>query len=220
MDVSGVKAVIFDMDGVLFLTSECHAKAYTETLKTVGITDFDYSTVAGMRTDEGMLKVFLDRGRPVSPELVARLAEEKSQRSRIALAEEAKVAEASVALIAHLRSRYQLALASSGSPRSVALFLAKCGYKDAFAVCLDGESVTNAKPAPDIYLLATERLGLLPEECVVIEDALSGVRAARAAGIPAMAVVGEQAAEPFLEAGANVVVSGLEDIEKLFKETR
>ena len=61
--------------------------------------------------------------------------------------------------------------------------------ENSFEVYLDGASVERAKPAPDIYLLALRRLYLEPDQCVVIEDSINGMRAAMTAGIPVIAFV-------------------------------
>jgi beta-phosphoglucomutase-like phosphatase (HAD superfamily) len=60
--------------------------------------------------------------------------------------------------------------------------------RDFFRVIVSGEEVAHGKPDPSIFLLAAERLGLAPAECVVIEDALVGIEAARQAGMPVVAV--------------------------------
>lgn len=210
----GAKAIIFDMDGVLFLSSACHAAAYRDTLAPVGVTGFSYDRVAGMRTDEAMRQLLAEKGGSVDEALVQKLTHEKRERAIALLEVEGQVANGSAELIRALRSQYKLGLASSGSLQVVTLFLGKSGYADAFAVTLHGESVQSAKPAPDIYLLAARELGLMPNQCVVVEDALSGVIAAKSAGMAVVAVT-EGEAEPFLRHGAAVVVSGLEEIPAL-----
>lgn len=212
-----VKAVIFDMDGVLFLSSDCHAKAFEETLKSHDITDFLYSDVAGMRTDEAMKKVFAARKKPLSDDILASLVAEKQSRAREALVECGSVAEYSNELLQRLGKKYRLALATSASERTLEIYLDKSQQQSAFEVLLTGVSVAKAKPAPDIYQLAAKKLDLAPDECVIIEDAINGVQAAVAAGIPVIAVVGVSDHAPFLEAGASVVVSGLEDVATLFR---
>ncbi|MEI8243536.1 MAG: HAD-IA family hydrolase [bacterium] len=83
----------------------------------------------------------------------------------------------------------RLAVASSADEVKVAANLAEIGFPpERFDVVVNGLMVTHKKPAPDIFLLAAERLGLLPAECLVVEDAPSGLRAAQAAGCPALGV--------------------------------
>lgn len=85
---------------------------------------------------------------------------------------------------------YPLALASSASLQRIELFLRKLGLEQHFVVIACGDDVKRSKPAPDIFLLAAEMLGVDPVECVVVEDAENGVRAAKAAGMKCIAYGG------------------------------
>lgn len=79
------------------------------------------------------------------------------------------------------------AVASSTGREGVLSRLALTGLRERFPVLVGGDEVARSKPAPDIFLLAAERLGVAPERCVVLEDSESGIRAAHAAGmIPVM----------------------------------
>jgi HAD superfamily hydrolase (TIGR01509 family) len=81
-----------------------------------------------------------------------------------------------------------LAVASSGTRAYVEHVLAGLGVADAFAAVVSSEEVADGKPAPDVYLLAAERLGADPADCVAVEDAPHGIAAARAAGMRVVAV--------------------------------
>jgi len=84
----------------------------------------------------------------------------------------------------------RIAVASSADRRKVDGNLSEIGLPpELFAVVIAGEDVTHKKPAPDIFLLAAQRLGLAPQECLVVEDAVSGVRAAKAAGARCLALM-------------------------------
>ncbi len=216
-----LKAIIFDMDGVLFLSSDCHAKAFEETLAEIGVTGFSYPRVAGMRTDEAFRKLLTEENQSPTDELIQTLVAKKQHRARASLASQGKTADYSDELLELLRHRYRLALASSASRPTVEIYLQKCRYPDAFEFCLDGTCVSQAKPSPEIYLLTLEKLGLKAHECVVIEDAANGVEAAVRAGIATIAVAGEEDPDIFLQSGASVVVSGLKDVATLLhKEHR
>jgi HAD superfamily hydrolase (TIGR01509 family) len=87
-------------------------------------------------------------------------------------------------LIAELRSRaVPLALASSSLPSWIEALLRGVGLTDAFDAVVSASMVEHGKPAPDIYLLACERLGLPPEQCLAIEDTPTGLASAKAAGL-------------------------------------
>jgi HAD superfamily hydrolase (TIGR01509 family) len=102
-----------------------------------------------------------------------------------------------------------LAVASSGTRAYVAHVLERLGVRDAFAAVVSGEDVANGKPDPEIYLLTARRLGAAPVDCVAVEDAPSGITAARDAGMQVVAVPNPLTARLDLEA-ADVVVGDLE----------
>lgn len=117
-----VRAVIFDMDGVLFLSGDCHELAWRETLQSIGIVDFSYADIAGMRTDDALLKVLTENGKEKDVYDIPGLVAKKRLRAFQLLETEGKVAPDSVALVNSLRKKYRLALASSASSKTVALF--------------------------------------------------------------------------------------------------
>lgn len=212
---SGIKAIIFDMDGVLFLSTDCHEKAFRKTFAQIGITDFSYASIAGMRTDEAMKKILVDNERPIHEETLKELVERKRRSARELLATYGKVTEGSNELVGRLSQKYRLALASSASPETVRLFLRKSGYADAFEICLDGSIVKEAKPSPEIYLTILKELDLEPKECIVVEDSVSGVQSAERAEIPVIGVTGTESGQKLLEAGAIHTVNDLADIEPI-----
>jgi beta-phosphoglucomutase-like phosphatase (HAD superfamily) len=96
---------------------------------------------------------------------------------------------------------------ASSSPRErVDLTLERSGLAARLPVVAAGDEVPRSKPAPDVYLLAAERLGAVPAECLAIEDTATGTRAARAAGMPVLGVVRVEAERAALaEAGATLI---------------
>ncbi len=84
--------------------------------------------------------------------------------------------------------------------------------RDAFAVDVSGRDFARGKPDPEIYVAASEELGVAPQECFVVEDAVAGVEAARAAGIAALGVARREDAEMLTAAGADLVVTTLDDV--------
>jgi HAD superfamily hydrolase (TIGR01509 family) len=101
------------------------------------------------------------------------------------------------------------AVASSSTRRLVEATLARFGLLDGFGAVVTGDSVANAKPAPDIFLRAASLLGVPPYACVVLEDSILGVRAARAAGMAVIAVPEHRGEFPKFAAEANAVVGDL-----------
>lgn len=198
MKLQNCKAIIFDMDGVLWHSADVHAEAYKMALSNEGLTMPPYNELAGRRTDEAMRELLEMQTGNVDESQLIRLTEAKKELANSMLAKSPPVVQTCASTISALAQKYRMALASSGSTRNVNLFLNTCSVSHCFEFVLSGNDVNMAKPAPDIYLLALKMLGLQPEQCLVIEDSRSGIEAARRAGIPCIAITGTHTRE-FLE---------------------
>src|SRR5262249_36294983 len=99
-----------------------------------------------------------------------------------------------------------LAVASSSPPAFIERVLGCLGVRNRFAVVISSTEVAHGKPAPDVFLAAARKLGVEPTECVVIEDSVNGILAARRAGMRCVALVPSDRAR---SDGADVVVSDL-----------
>lgn len=110
----------------------------------------------------------------------------------------------------------KIALASSSDHVKIRASLDAAGIPaDAFDLIVSGEEVPRKKPSPDIYLETARRIGADPSECVVIEDAVNGVQAAKAAGMVCVAVTNSFSREQLEKAGADYIVSALPEILSL-----
>jgi beta-phosphoglucomutase-like phosphatase (HAD superfamily) len=118
-----------------------------------------------------------------------------------------------VAAIQRRPLRVPRAVASSSARRLVEATLGRFGLIERFDALVCGDCVARPKPAPDIFLLAASRLGAAPDQCVVLEDSLAGVEAARAAGMRVVAVP-ERTDERF-SALADAVVTDLHEARTL-----
>lgn len=179
-------AVIFDFDGVIADSEMLANLVLAEELTRLGLPtslEQSYARYIGTRWDEMIARIEAALGRAVPPDWGAQLSDTMMARFRRDLAE-VPGAGAFIAMLGSLPR----GIASSSSPERLALCLEVLGLAEAFGPhVFSAELVTLGKPAPDIYLLAAERLGVAPEACLVIEDSPSGVKAAKAAG---MEVVG------------------------------
>jgi HAD superfamily hydrolase (TIGR01509 family) len=179
-------AVIFDFDGVIADSEMLANLVLAEELTRLGLPtslEQSYARYIGTRWDEMIARIEAALGRAVPPDWSAQLSDTMMARFRRDLAE-VPGAGAFIAMLGSLPR----GIASSSSPERLALCLEVLGLAEAFGPhVFSAELVTLGKPAPDIYLLAAERLGVAPEACLVIEDSPSGVKAAKAAG---MEVVG------------------------------
>jgi beta-phosphoglucomutase-like phosphatase (HAD superfamily) len=107
------------------------------------------------------------------------------------------------------------AVASSSAKRLVDAVLGRFGLAPSFEAVVSGEAVTRAKPAPDIFLAAADRLGVPPSDCVVLEDSLAGVEAGKAAGMRVVAV--PEHADGRFASLADAVVADLNEASKLLR---
>lgn len=209
-----IKAVVFDMDGVLWHSSAIHAAAYKAVLEQAGLTMPDYAQIAGRRTDEVMRELLIAQRRAdAGAAAVAALTAQKQALAREMLREKPPLAPDCAAVLAQLARTKALALASSASAGTIELFLAASGTRALFDAVISGGEVAAAKPHPAVYLKALERLGRGPGEAAVVEDAPSGIQAARAAGIECViAVEGTASRAALVQAGAQRVVRDLREL--------
>lgn len=182
-----VQALIFDMDGLLVDSEPFWFEVEREVVAAHGHewTEHDARQCIGHGLPHAFA-IWRERfGIDEDPETLTR----RMNAAMIARAHRARLLPGAQRLLetAH-RRKVPLALASSSGHALIAALLDATGVRPFFSHVLSGEDVPHPKPAPDIFLLAAERLGVPPAEALVLEDSLSGVRAARAAGCPVIAV--------------------------------
>ena len=183
-----LSAVIFDWDGVVVDSSAHHERSWEIVASRRGLPlpADHFKRGFGKKNDV----IIPDLGWARAPCEVAELAQEKEETYRALVRERGIQPLPGVReLLAALRSReIPCAIGSSTERANLDLPLDLMGLRDFFRVIVSGEEVVHGKPDPSVFLLAAERLGLAPAECVVIEDALVGIEAARQAGMPVVAV--------------------------------
>lgn len=193
-----LKAIIFDLDGVICFTDEYHYLAWKTIADEMGI-PFDREINNRLRGVSRMesLEIILEKyqGPALSEERKAELAERKNTIYRESLAQmtPADLAEGTRKTLEALRAR-GLKLAIGSSSKNTPFILERIGLKGFFDAVSDGNNITHSKPHPEVFLKAAEFLELPPEECIVVEDAVSGAQAGHAAGMR-VACLGDAAAQ-------------------------
>ena len=192
-------AVIFDMDGLMVNTETLYYETFNETLREHGasIPESGYVACVGHPVEDNSRDAVKRFGLDVAPEAFCRAWMDRFDR---AISDPGRVRPMPgfLVLLAHVREKgYRLGIASSTSrPRMMrtlrnGLMAHLNGpetLEDIFGAIFSGSDVTHTKPAPDIYLLTAQRLRVPPARCLALEDSATGIRAARAAGMFAIAV--------------------------------
>ena len=184
-----MRAVIFDMDGVLVDSEPLWRLAERQVFAEVGLelTDADCERTMGMRSDEVIEHWY--RLTPWEGATCAEVETRLEDRMRELIAERATATPGVEASIAMARTEgLALGLATSSAPPLIEAVLGKLGLGDAFAIAHSAINEDLGKPHPAVFLTTARLLGVGPAECVAIEDSVAGVRSAKAAGMRVIAV--------------------------------
>jgi len=185
----GISAVIFDMDGVISDTEKIHAQTESHLLKKYGVVISPEEITrryAGIKFDR-MLTEITDNH-------LNRHEIDKIVREKWKLMESCnqmiKPIEGSTELIKEFYdSGLRMAVASSSNYSYVVSIINKLGLEKYFLSLIGGDMVTNGKPDPEIFILAAEKMKVNPENCLVIEDGISGMKAAKSANMQCIGLV-------------------------------
>ena len=218
-----LEAAIWDMDGVIADTAPYHFKAWREVFQKRGVnfTEEDFKRNFGQRNDTIIRNTL---GGSISPSEVDVVASEKEENFRRRIGQNVKPLPGAVELIRLLKERgVKMAIASSAPIENIQLVSRGLGINNYFQAIVWGREVTEGKPSPLGFLLAAKKLEVEPRNCVVIEDAIAGVTAAKRAGMKCLAVTNTHSRMSLME--ADLVVDTLEaisvdDLVGLFNSTK
>lgn len=183
--------VIFDLDGVIVSTDDYHYRAWKRLSDEVGIW-FDREINHRLRgvSRMGSLEIILEKS-PVSySEDEKKALAERKNKYYVALINEltrAAILPGAEEFVKSLRAKgIKVAIASSS--KNAGVILQKTQMLPLFDAVVDGTDISHSKPHPEVFLKAAERIGLLPDECLAVEDAKAGVKSAVCAGMDTLAV--------------------------------
>lgn len=205
------KAVLWDVDGVIVDSYEGHLLSWQETWAKRGIdfTEEDFKRVFGMRNAE-IVPLYL--GKDVSQETIEQIGWEKEDSFRRMVRGKITALPGVMTLFRDLRDNgYMQALVSSTPVENLEMIVDSLKIKPFFKEMISSKDVSRGKPDPQCFLLAAERMGVAPDRCIVMEDAVAGVEAAKRGGMHCVAVTTTNPAEKLKK--ADIIVSALTDID-------
>jgi HAD superfamily hydrolase (TIGR01509 family) len=187
-----IKAIVFDMDGVLIDAREWHYEALNRALRLFGmeISLFDHvTTFDGLPTKRKLEILSATRGLPVS--LHPFINDMKQQYTTEIIQTRCKPTFGQEYALSRLRlAGYRLAVASNSVRSTVELMMAKAELDGYFDLMISNQDVRAHKPDPEMYELAIAKLGVLPRETLIVEDNENGIKAATASGAHVKEVAG------------------------------
>jgi beta-phosphoglucomutase family hydrolase len=199
-----LKGVVFDFDGVIVDSHPLHIRAWKKFLESVGKTasEEELQFVLDGRKRDDILRHFLGE---LEPERMAEYGRRKEQLFR----DEAADVQTVSGLLSFLENlegaHLALGIASSGSRSRIEFLLDRLDLKKHFRVLVTGDEVEKGKPDPAVFLRAAQDLQLDPTELLAFEDASSGVKAARSAGMMCVGIASSGRTSVLLDAGADHV---------------
>ena len=187
-----IKAVIFDLDGVLVTTDELHFSAWKQLADELNITGFTRADNARQRGVSRMasLEVVLEKtDKKFSDEEKTALAEKKNDMyvKSLESLDKSAVLDGVFDFITYLRNN-GIRTAVGSASKNTPVILEKTNSADKFDAVSCGLDTQKSKPDPEVFLIAAKKLGIAPSECVVVEDSDAGIEAAKAGGMYAIAM--------------------------------
>ena len=205
-----VKAIIWDMDGVIADTAQYHLKGWQMVFPKRGVnyTEEDFRRNTGKRSDSIIRSVL---GKKIAQGEIMAIIREKDETFRQLMAQNIKPFPGVLKLITSLKEhKFKIAIASSAPMENIQLITQSLKIQNCFDAIVSGWEVTKGKPDPQTFLLTAEKLEVAAENSIVIEDAISGVAASKRAGMRCIAVTNTTPREDLRE--ADLVIDTLEEI--------
>jgi HAD superfamily hydrolase (TIGR01509 family) len=208
------EAVIFDWDGTLadtrkVIVASFH-KALRETLN-IDVEDEFIERRIGVGAADTFREILKEKGIPLDEDLIKRLLKVKIQ-VQISLAGEVELFAGARELLDALNGKVKVALASMNNREVISHMLNALRVKDCFSVVITRDEVRKSKPNPEIFLKSALKLKTPPEKCVVVEDSIFGVEAAKTGKMGCIAVLtGVYFKEELSRANPDLIVDSLQE---------
>ena len=209
-----LKAVIFDMDGVIIDSEPIHYKLSKLYFNELGldITDEEYYTFVGIGDKEIFARLKNKYNLMLKSDEMAATYEKRYIEYLKQMENEEPIRGVDI-LIRNLHKKgLLLAVGSSASRENIGIVLKSFHLEGYFDTIVSGYDVENSKPFPDIYIRSAEKLGVDPAECIVIEDSSNGVKASKSAGMKCIAYKNRNSGEQDLSQ-ADIIIDSFEKVE-------
>lgn len=213
-----IKGVLFDMDGVLVNSEPMGKKAFLEAMKDFGVIGHidDFYDFVGGGAEPVIRGVMEKNGGVFVPEVITRAYDIYESLAKTEL--HAFPASNKVINTLHKKG-FLLGICSSGNKRRVNININFGGIDTSnIKAIVSGEDVARKKPFPDIYLKGAKLLGLDPQECIAIEDAVNGVKAAHEAGMKCIAITSSFSYDELKIHKPDYIVKDIEEILEIIKQ--
>ena len=205
-----LEAVLWDMDGVIADTMQYHYSAWRDILKGMGVTmtEEEFRPLFGQRHDN-IIRYAL--GNNMTHEQIEALSEKKQTLYRQRVSKDIRALPGAIELMKTLnKNKIKLAVASSATKENMDIIVHGLDIEKYFQEFVNGPEVAEGKPSPLIFQLAAKKLGVPVVDCVVLEDAIAGVTAAKQGGMKCVAVTNSLPREKLKE--ADLIVDSLEEV--------
>jgi beta-phosphoglucomutase len=225
-----LKAIIFDFDGVIADTETLHLKAFQLTLMEKGIelSDEEYFANYLAYDDKTLFRELLkDRSYEHDEARISDFMNRKSKHFENVLKGNILVLEGVPEFISKVSGKYPLAIGSGALRSEIVDILESAGLREQFEIIVSADEVIKCKPDPEVFIEALKRINnldsvsekILPNECLVMEDSTSGIKAAHSAGMKCLAITNSYSAEKLSEAESikeSLKGISLKELEDLF----
>jgi HAD superfamily hydrolase (TIGR01509 family) len=211
-----LSSIIFDMDGVLIDSEPVHELAKKRAFERFGISlpEGVHEKYKGRPDNTMIIEVLQSIGdRNIEPEELIRIKHEEFE----AIEHMAAPVIGAREFVLWAHARYRIALATSATPRNRRAALSLLGLENSFDLILDSSGFSKPKPDPEVFERAVLGLGTRAGKCLVIEDSLNGILAAKAAGCIAAAIPTSFTKQELTRSGADFVVDNFEQLRALIE---
>ncbi len=188
------KGFIFDLDGVIVDTAKYHYLAWKKLANSLDIdfTEEENEQLKGVSRVKSLEKILSWGNKTISDEQFKELMAEKNQDylNHISKMDEDEILPDVPRVLNLLKEQHQ-AISLGSASKNARTILEQVDLKAAFDAIVDGNDVSKAKPDPEVFLIAAEQLGVVPEQCIVFEDSVAGVEAANVANMISIGIGSE-----------------------------